>query len=232
MKIVKSPGAWIFVAAVALIAVVAITASESDSADDADSSTAAELSPQERRQHDELSKLARLDADDPRALGVVDAPVVMIEYADFQCGFCAQFAAETKPELIERFVDEGHLRIEWRDFPLKGEDSTVAAHAGYAAAQQDRFWQFHDGLYAFGEDFSEDDLVEVAAEAGVDDAEQFQADMESSQADAAVQIDYGEASGIGITGTPAFLVNGRPIMGAQPTETFVELVEDALHEDR
>src|SRR5699024_5603667 len=72
----------------------------------------------------------RRDADDPMAIGDVDAPVVLIDYSDFQCPFCGKFARDTAPELIDEYVDEGILRIEWRDFPYLGDDSWKGARAG------------------------------------------------------------------------------------------------------
>lgn len=95
-----------------------------------------------------LLALARRDASDALAVGRADAPVVMIEYSDFQCPFCGRFARETKPELLRRYVDEGILRIEWRNFPVFGEESQRAALAGWAAGRQKKFWEFHDVVYA------------------------------------------------------------------------------------
>src|SRR5690606_24672173 len=95
----------------------------------------------------ELLARARRDADDPRAVGSPDAPVVLIEYSDFQCPFCGRFARETKPDLIRDYVDKGVLRMEWRNFPVFGAESEQAARAGWAAGRQDRFWRFHDEAY-------------------------------------------------------------------------------------
>src|SRR5699024_10549139 len=68
--------------------------------------------------------MSRRDEADPLAMGAVDAPVVMVEYADFRCPFCGVFARDVQPELISRYVDEGILRIEWRDLPIFGDQST------------------------------------------------------------------------------------------------------------
>src|SRR5699024_10940926 len=90
----------------------------------------------------------RREAGDPLAMGDVDAPVVLIEYSDFQCPFCGKFARDIAPEIVDKYVEEGIVRIEWRDFPYLGDDSWKGAKAGRAAAAQDKFWQFHDALYA------------------------------------------------------------------------------------
>ncbi|BAG18094.1 MULTISPECIES: DsbA family protein [Streptomyces] len=179
-----------------------------------------------------LLALARRDSGDALAVGRADAPVVMIEYSDFQCPFCGRFARETEPELIRSYVDKGVLRIEWRNFPVFGEESEQAARAAWAAGQQKKFWDFHE--VAFGEprernqgDFSTDKLVGMAREAGVGDIGRFRSDMASGAAHDAVRKDREEGYGLGVTSTPAFLINGTPVLGAQPTATFEEAVEAA-----
>ncbi|MEU0654972.1 DsbA family protein [Streptomyces albogriseolus] len=184
-----------------------------------------------------LLALARRDADDPLALGSPDAPVVMIEYSDFQCPFCGRFARETKPDLVRDYVDKGILRIEWRNFPVFGAESDQAARAGWAAGQQNRFWQFHDEAYAEPRrrnagDFSEDNLLAMARKAGVKDLARFEKDMASEAAHQAVTRDSEEGYGIGVTSTPAFLINGRPVLGAQPTDVFTDIVDEAAEQAR
>lgn len=184
-----------------------------------------------------LLALARRDADDPLALGSPDAPVVMIEYSDFQCPFCGRFARETKPDLVRDYVDKGILRIEWRNFPVFGAESDQAARAGWAAGQQNRFWQFHDEAYAEPRrrnagDFSEDNLLAMARKAGVKDLARFEKDMASEAAHQAVTRDSEEGYDIGVTSTPAFLINGRPVLGAQPTDVFTDIVDEAAEQAR
>ncbi|GAA1294172.1 DsbA family protein [Streptomyces javensis] len=179
-----------------------------------------------------LLALARRDPSDALAVGRADAPVVMIEYSDFQCPFCGQFARKTEPELLRSYVDKGILRIEWRNFPVFGEESEQAALAGWAAGRQKKFWEFHDVAYGkprernAGE-FSDENLIDMAREAGITDIERFQADMASGKARSAVQKDQEEGYNLGVASTPAFLINGRPVLGAQPTATFKEAVEAA-----
>jgi protein-disulfide isomerase len=178
-----------------------------------------------------LRALERREEDDPLALGEVDAPVVMIEWSDFQCPFCGAFARDTKPELMERYVDAGLLRIEWRDFPVIGADSPTAALAGRAAAEQGAFWDLHDEIYAEerGRDdggLAEDALVEMADGLGLD-ADRFRDDLGDPAHREAVVADLELAQELGITGTPAFLVNGELMIGGQPTELFAQAIEQA-----
>ncbi|MEU0670078.1 thioredoxin domain-containing protein [Streptomyces lavendulocolor] len=185
--------------------------------------------------HPELQKYARRDAKDPLAVGRADAPVVLIEYADFKCGYCGKFARETEPELIEKYVGEGTLRIEWRNFPIFGEESERAARAAWAAGQQGRFWQFHKAAYADGakeRGFGEEQVTALAREAGVADLARFGRDLDSDAARRAVAADQEQAYALGATSTPSFLVNGRPIAGAQPIETFTAAIDAAGREAR
>ncbi|MFF4246195.1 DsbA family protein [Streptomyces sp. NPDC001822] len=181
----------------------------------------------------ELAELARRDAGDKLARGRTDAPVVLIEYADFQCGYCGKFARDTEPELVRRYVDDGTLRIEWRNFPIFGEASEAAARAAWAAGQQDRFWAFHRAAYAEDAEekgFGKARLRALAAQAGVKDLDRFARDADGPEAAEAVRADREQAYGIGATSTPSFLVNGRPLAGAQPTAVFTQAVEEAAAE--
>lgn len=185
----------------------------------------------------ELASLARRDAADPMALGSVTAPVVMIEYSDLQCPFCRQFAQNTEPELVKKYVESGQLRIEWRNLAFFGEESERAARAGWAAGQQGRFWELHALMFENAPDkkntgvFTADRLTEWAGQAGVADLARFRADMDSDAARAAVTADITEAVGIGVNSTPAFLINGRPILGARPLEQMVAVIEAGLRDE-
>ncbi|MEV6331369.1 DsbA family protein [Streptomyces sp. NPDC051909] len=179
----------------------------------------------------ELEAYARRDAADRLALGRADAPVVLIEYADFKCGFCGKFARDTEPALVRKYVDAGTLRIEWRNFPIFGEESEAAARASWAAGQQGRFWEFHKAAYAPGakeKGFGKERLTALAKEAGVADLARFARDADGQAAREAVRKDQEQGYSIGAASTPSFLVNGRPIAGAQPMETFTQAIEAAV----
>lgn len=178
----------------------------------------------------ELKALARREAGDKLAVGRADAPVVLIEYSDFKCGYCGKFARDTEPELVKKYVEDGTLRIEWRNFPIFGADSEAAAKAAWAAGQQDRFEQFHAAAYAEGskeKGFGEARLSELAGQAGVPDLERFKKDMAGEQAAAALQKDQEEGYRIGVSSTPSFLINGQPIAGAQPLDAFAAAIAKA-----
>ncbi|NCD20807.1 MAG: hypothetical protein EOL89_12665, partial [Actinobacteria bacterium] len=119
---------------------------------DAGEGTAAEETPSSGEEAafeavDTLPNIARRIQGDPTAVGAIDAPVVMVEYSEFQCPYCRKFAEDIAPEL-QGYIEDGTLRIEWRDFPLIGEESTLASLGAHAAANQEAFWEFHDAVFA------------------------------------------------------------------------------------
>lgn len=176
--------------------------------------------------------MERRVADDPLALGDPAAPVVMVMFADYRCPFCAKFSRDTEPEMVERFVDEGTLRIEWRDLPIFGEQSMQAARAGRAAAAQGKFWEFNRAVFADAPDRGHSDLTDgvligYARQVGVPDLDRFANQMRGNDFDAAITADVEQGSSIGVPSTPAFVINGVPMLGAQPTEVFVAAVNEA-----
>jgi protein-disulfide isomerase len=179
----------------------------------------------------DLGALERRTPNDPLAKGDKDAPVVMIVYADFQCPYCGKYARTTERQLVEKYVDTGVLRIEWRDFPYLGKESVAAAHAARAAAQQHKFWSYHDALYAHqyptnSGKLSKAHLVDVARRIGLD-VDRFTRDMDSALVAKLVQHDYDEGLSVGLNATPSFLVNGTPIVGAMPLSDFEKTIERA-----
>jgi len=136
-----------------------------------------------------------------------------------------------EPELVQRYINNGTLRLEWHDFPYLGKESRRAAIAARAAHEQGKFWEYHDILYQNqkGENsgsFSDENLVAFAEEAGLD-VEHFEEALESGKYENVVEEDFREAQEAGIQGTPSFLINGRTLVGAQPVETFSQAIEEA-----
>jgi protein-disulfide isomerase len=177
--------------------------------------------------------MSRRVADDPAALGEVDAPVVLVEYSDYRCPFCGLFSRDTLPPLVEKYVKSGDLRVEWRDLPVFGDQSSKAAVAGRAAGEQGKFWEFNKAAFAIAPerghaDLPRERLLQIAVEAGVPDMTKFEADLDSTELQQAVAKDAQEAASLGATGTPTFLVNDTPLVGAQPMATFEKAIEAAL----
>lgn len=179
----------------------------------------------------DLRQVERRHPDDPTTAGPVDAPIALVVFSDYQCPFCGKWSRDTLPSMLE-YAEAGSLRIEWRDLNMYGEPSERAARAAYAAGLQGKFWEFHEALFPEGEQRSADHLSaerlqEVAAQIGVD-ADRFAADMDSPAVRDQVAQTAAEGRALGVTGTPAFILDGRPVVGAQPTSVFVDFVEEAL----
>lgn len=233
-KNVVVPAVVAAIAAIVVLAIVVMPTFGSDSGESDSTATQGSAEDAGTAQDKAWEQLVRREPDDPMAMGEVDAPVVMVNYSEFQCPFCGKFARDTEPTLIEQYVEDGTLRIEWRDFPYLGPESTTAAHAGRAAAAQGKFWEFHDAMYADqlppnSGKLDEDYLAGIAE--GLDlDVDQFRTDMNSKATASAVQDDFAEGQAIGVTGTPAFIINGVPVIGAQPTQVFQDTIEKAAEE--
>jgi len=139
-----------------------------------------------------------------------------------------------EPELYEKYVKDGTLRIEWKDFPYQGRESVTAALAARAAQAQGQFWEYHDLVYANQSSgnsggYSEESLTALAEEAGLD-TQRFREDLEDARYDNAVQADFREGQELGISGTPTFFINDRALVGLQPLATFEEAIEEAERE--
>ena len=179
-----------------------------------------------------LLDMPRRTEGDPLAKGDVDAEIVMTEWADYRCPFCSVFTEDTLP-LLQPLIDDGTLRIEFRDLAIFGEDSINAAAGARAAGEQGLYWEFASALYESlpnqGHPPVGDDVVTAIAEqVGVPDMDKFQADYTAPETRGAVEADSAEAQGFGISGTPAFLVGTEFISGAQPLEAFEQVIEQEI----
>jgi protein-disulfide isomerase len=126
-------------------------------------------------------------------------------------------------------VEDGTLRIEWRDFPFLGQESERTAQAARAAQEQGRFWEYHDLLYQNQSPpnsgaLTDEGLVGYARELGLD-VEQFEESLTSGEYEGVVQGVFREAQDAGIQGTPSFDINGQRLVGPQSVETFEQIIE-------
>jgi protein-disulfide isomerase len=158
--------------------------------------------------------------------GAADAPVTLVEFSDFHCPFCKQVQATLK-QLLERYPAK--VRLVYRDFPLDSlhPQARRAAEAARCAQDQGKFWEYHDLLFAGPTSASPEDLERFAGQVGLDTAA-FESCLSRGVHRVAVQRDLDEGARLGVTGTPAFFINGRPLSGAQPLEAFVRVMEEEL----
>lgn len=231
----KIPWFWIMPIPVALLIGIIIgmqipTPGEPSATPPAATAQASEAPTQE--QQAQKINVERREASDPTAVGDINAPITMVTYSDFQCGYCAKWANDSLPTLIKQYVDAGKMRIEYRDIMFFGENSRQSAELAIAAGKQGKYQEFHDTLFADGAtaknaDFSADGIKALATTIGVDH-QQFVTDAASSETKALVQKNHDEATNLGVTGTPTFLINGSPLVGAQPLEAFVQVIDSEL----
>jgi protein-disulfide isomerase len=158
-------------------------------------------------------------------LGRPGAPVTIVEFGDYQCTNCGAFARDTEPALVRKYVDTGVVRLVWRDFPWVDAQSIAAAVAARAAGMQGSFWAYHDYLFAHQSPDEHSGLVtgaylrSAARRLGLNMAV-FGRDVADPTLAAAVRADKAFGEGLGVPGTPAFLIDGRPFFGAQPLPAF------------
>lgn len=165
-------------------------------------------------------------ADNDPAFGPDDAAVTIVEFSDFYCSFCGRFANETLPLLQETYGD--YIRFVYRDMPIIGGQISVdAAIAGNCAHAQDNFWGFHNLIFQNAGARSRDAFVSFADELGLD-TELFAACLDDRAMSEEVTLDYIDGQGLGISGTPAFFINGRLVSGAQPYDTFALVIDSEL----
>ena len=165
-------------------------------------------------------------------MGDPDAPVTIIEFADFQCPYCGRFFAETKPQIDEQYMQSGEVRFAYFNFAFLGPESNWAAEAAECASDQNKFWEYHDKLYASqaGENqgaFNKDNLKKFAEELALDTST-FDECLDSGKYTQLVQDESSLASSIGVRSTPTFLINGQAVVGAQPYEIFQQTIDSLL----
>jgi protein-disulfide isomerase len=156
--------------------------------------------------------------------GGAKAPVTIIEFSDYECPFCKK-ADVTVQEVMKTYGDK--VRLVHRDFPLSFHARALpAAEAARCAEAQGKFWEYHGKLFA-SEDLSPEKLQALATEVGLD-KKKFDECVTKEEFKDAVNKDIADGTDAGVTGTPAFFINGRMISGAQPFEKFKELIDEEL----
>jgi protein-disulfide isomerase len=167
-----------------------------------------------------------------KSLGAADAKVVVVEYSDFQCPYCQQFATGPERQLREEYVDSGTVRFVYRHLAFIGDESTWAAEASECANEQGRFWDYHDKLFdeQAGENqgaFSKNNLKRFAADLGLD-AEQFNQCLDSGEYRDQVREDVRGAQRRQINSTPSILVNDQLIRNGANYQVLQMAIEAAL----
>ncbi|MGH2461125.1 MAG: DsbA family protein [Chloroflexota bacterium] len=165
------------------------------------------------------------------SLGSPNAPVTVVEWADFQCPYCRGFALGAGKQLIQNLVPSGRVRFVWRNFAFLGPESVWAAEAAACAADQGKFWEYHDKLFdeQGGENqggFSKANLERFASELGLD-AAAFDHCLTSDQHQAAVEGERDVGTREGVDATPTIFVNGQKYVGPPTYDRLVAMIDTA-----
>jgi protein-disulfide isomerase len=162
-------------------------------------------------------------------LGKDDAKIKLVEYEDFQCPFCLAYTAQQEPTLIKEYVATGKMQITYKTYPLLGTESVKAGEAALCAADQNKFWPYHDKLFLVQAEagqhsneqrdvgrFSDSNLKQYAADLGLDTTK-FNSCYDSNKYQDQVNSEYTEGKQLGISGTPGFVIDGTPLSGTPST---------------
>ncbi len=183
--------------------------------------------PQGAMSREEL--VAALERAPGPSKGPEDAPVVLVEFSDFQCTYCRKFWQETLPRIEERYIRSGKVRFLYRHLAILGEASVLAAQAAACANDQGRFWGYHDALFRTSSPlaFTTARLKRYAGQSGLDERT-FSACLDSGRHAERVEAETILGRALGANGTPAFLINGQLLIGAYPFEVFEQALNASL----
>jgi len=174
----------------------------------------------------------------PQVLGQASAPVKLVEFADYTCPYCGQWAAQVQPQLIRDYVNTGKLQIVFYDFPLGSEGehkySFLAARAARCAAEQGKFWEMHDALFGRQSEWSfvatapVKQFEEYARGVGVEPTK-FNACLESDRYADAVTASHYLGEQLGVNETPTIIINEKRLSnpGLHDYEGLKKTIEDA-----
>jgi protein-disulfide isomerase len=163
--------------------------------------------------------------------GRIGAPVTIVEFSDFQCRYCRKFWEETLPRLEERYIRAGKVRFVYRHLAVLGPPSVQAAVAAECAHDQGKFWPYHDRLFANAGPlaFTAKNLKAHAEAVGLETS-RFATCLDDQRPRQKVEQETIIARTLGFSGTPGFLIDRQPLMGAQPFALFERIIEDLLRD--
>jgi protein-disulfide isomerase len=170
-------------------------------------------------------------------LGDPDAPITIVEFGDYQCHQCFNWFHNTKPAIMQDYIDTGKANLVFVDFAMLGRDSPVAAQATYCAEEQGAYWAYHDLLYnsqqGIDDGWANAERLQAFAFSLELDMDLFDRCLESGKYQKRVQNNLGEARTQGATGTPTFVIVGpsgaeQKIGGAQPYSVFKSVIESMI----
>lgn len=169
-------------------------------------------------------------------LGDPNAPVTMIEFSDYGCPFCRAYSTSAFNTIKQRYVDTGQVYYVFKDFPILTlhPQASLAAQAAECAGVQGKYWDMHNQLFAAPKEWdgnspetAQNSFRRYAAAVGLEPTA-FDQCITGAQFADDVQLDFSEGRGLGLTGTPTFIINGKLLTGARPVEQFVQILDREL----
>ena len=165
-------------------------------------------------------------------MGNPNAKVTVVEFSDYQCPHCGNFARETFPKIEDKYIKTGKVKWVAQPFEFLGPESTQAGNAALCALDQGKFWEYEKMLFLNqgGENkgaFSKQHLKEFGQKLGLD-TEKFNRCVDSGQHLQQVQASYSIAQGRGVSQTPTFFINGKKVEGNYPFDDFSKMIDEAL----
>nr|MBI4157130.1 DsbA family protein [Candidatus Woesearchaeota archaeon] len=175
------------------------------------------------------ANVKNLDLSNNYFKGDKNAPIVMVEFGDFQCPFCGRFYSQTLSQIDDNYIKTGKVKFYYADFPLDSihPNARPAANAARCAGEQDKFWEYHDKVFENQEILSNDNYKKWAQELGLDE-DKFNDCFDSKKYDGELNKDLQEGSANGVQGTPGFIINDKVVSGAQPFSAFQQVIEAEL----
>ena len=174
-------------------------------------------------------------ANQGHVMGSPNAPVEIVEFADFECPACGSFANLTEPDIRTRLVNTGQVRFRFVDYPLDIHPNTWAAHnAAWCASEQNKFWEMHDLIFQNQDRWSTQAtrrpnaiLMPLAQQLGLD-MQKYEGCVESRKFHPQIKSNYDEALRRGIPSTPTFIIGTQQVNGAVGYDDFKRYVDQAL----
>jgi protein-disulfide isomerase len=181
---------------------------------------------------------AKVSIKGKHTMGAADAPVTVVEFADYQCPFCLRFTKTTFPILKQKYIDTGKVRWVALNLPLPfHKDARKAAQAAHCAGEQDKFWEMREVLFRNPQKLNAENLPAHAEGLSLD-MEAFNSCLQSDRHLAEINQDAKDANAVRLTGTPSFIIgksasdeiNGQVVIGAQPMNVFDNAIGKALQQ--
>ena len=191
-----------------------------------------------RQSNQDVAEIVSVDTEVPayadgKALGSVDAPVLVQDFSNFPCPHCRTLATDTAVRIESNFVESGLVRYEYHYATFDQSVGRFAAEAAECANQQGLFWPYHDILFAnqtgARDQYSERRLLAFAEDLDLDGRE-FRSCLDEGKSSAVVQQDAELAAEMGVNATPTVFINGEKVEGSMPFEVYKEIIERELRE--